>query len=61
MFADIIGVVKTVNEVTTIIGKASQKEVKKREINLVDDSRVQVRLTLWGDEVGYSCICLTIK
>jgi len=47
---DIIGVVKQVNDCTTIIGKQSQKEVKKRDITLVDESKVQVRLTMWGTD-----------
>ena len=49
--ADVIGVVKSVSDMSTVIGRQSQKEIKKREVNLVDDSQAQIRLTLWGTDV----------
>ncbi len=45
---DVIGVVKSCEDCSTVIGKASNKEITKRELRLVDESKVQVRLTLWG-------------
>lgn len=48
--ADVIGVVKVANDVGTVIGKQSQKEVTKRDLLLVDQSGVAVKLTLWGDD-----------
>ncbi|KXS09224.1 replication factor-a protein [Gonapodya prolifera JEL478] len=45
---DVVGVVHSYSEATTIIGKQSQKPIEKRELTLVDDSNRQVRLTLWG-------------
>ena len=54
---DVIGVVKDVQEIKTIITKAAQKELKKRDIVLVDESQVQVNLTLWGADVRPAIIC----
>lgn len=45
---DVIGIVDSVGDLSEIISKASQKPVNKREITLVDDSKMSVRLTLWG-------------
>ena len=50
-FVDVIGVVKSVDECKTFVGKASNQEIKKRDITMVDESQVQIRLTLWGTEV----------
>ena len=44
---DIIAVVKSANELTTITTKAG-KELTKRDIVLVDKSLTEVGLTLWG-------------
>lgn len=53
-----IGVVKNCGDVTTIIGKQSQKEITKRDLQIVDQSGMSVSLTLWGADVstmlGYS-------
>lgn len=32
------------------MAKASQRELRKRELGIVDSSNCLVRLTLWGDE-----------
>ncbi|KAH8917277.1 replication factor-a protein [Atractiella rhizophila] len=45
---DVIGILKECQPITTIITKATQKEMKKRELTLVDRSGFQVRVTLWG-------------
>ena len=45
---DIIGVVKSVGDCATVIARTSQKELKKRDIVLVDKSLTEVSLTLWG-------------
>ena len=47
-----IGVVRSVSELSKVIGRASQKEVTKREIMLVDEGQVQVRMTLWSSDVS---------
>jgi len=45
---DIIGVAKSASEVTHIVSKTTNKELKKREIHLVDSTNTEVNLTLWG-------------
>lgn len=47
-----IGVVKNCGDVTTIIGKQSQKEITKRDLQIVDQSGMSVNLTLWGADVS---------
>jgi len=47
---DVIGVVKEVDDIRTIVTKQTNKELKKREVVLVDETKVQVRLTLWGND-----------
>ncbi|XP_037329613.2 replication protein A 70 kDa DNA-binding subunit [Pungitius pungitius] len=46
---DVIGVCKSVDEVTRLTTK-SNKEVSKRTVNLIDMSGKLVTVTLWGDE-----------
>ena len=50
-FTDVIGIVKSVGDMSTVVGKASNREIKKRDIQLVDKSGVIIRMTLWGAEV----------
>ncbi|KAF6764012.1 hypothetical protein DFP72DRAFT_873992 [Ephemerocybe angulata] len=51
---DVIGVVKEVSSLSSITSKATQKEIPKRELTLVDKSGFSVRLTLWGKQAeGY--------
>ncbi|XP_047474800.1 replication protein A 70 kDa DNA-binding subunit-like isoform X1 [Penaeus chinensis] len=45
---DVIGVCKEAMEVASITSKASGKELKKRDVQVVDDTNREVRLTLWG-------------
>lgn len=45
---DVIGIVDEIGDVNEIISKASQKAITKRELTLVDQSGMSVRLTLWG-------------
>lgn len=45
---DVIGIVEQVGEMSEITSKASQKPITKRELTLVDQSGMSVRLTLWG-------------
>ncbi|KAK2145994.1 hypothetical protein LSH36_641g01037 [Paralvinella palmiformis] len=47
---DVIGVVKHVADLSSVIGRQSNKEVKKRDVQLVDENKVLVRLTLWGND-----------
>ena len=48
--ADVIGVCKSVDEVTRLTTKTS-REVSKRTLNLMDMSGKVVSVTLWGEEV----------
>lgn len=49
-FVDIIAVVKATGDISMIITKATQKELKKRELVLVDNSNCSVNCTLWGQQ-----------
>lgn len=48
---DVIGVCKSVDEVTRLTTK-SNREVSKRTLNLMDMSGKLVTVTLWGEEVS---------
>ena len=50
--ADIVGVVKSAADVSTVTGRQSQKEISKRDVQLVDQSGMVVNLTLWGSDVS---------
>ncbi|GAA99937.1 uncharacterized protein L969DRAFT_86148 [Mixia osmundae IAM 14324] len=45
---DVLGVVKEVGELSSIVSKATSKQIPKREIVLIDQSEFSVRMTLWG-------------
>lgn len=45
---DVLGIVKETGDVSEITAKASQKQIKKRELTIVDRSGYSCRLTLWG-------------
>lgn len=47
---DVLGVVKGANDVSTVTGKQSKKEISKRDVQLVDQSGMVVNLTLWGSD-----------
>ncbi|KAL8562549.1 hypothetical protein ACOMHN_045814 [Nucella lapillus] len=47
---DVVGVVKTCNDLSTVIGRQSQKEITKRDMQIVDQSGMAINLTLWGNE-----------
>ncbi|XP_055586552.1 replication protein A 70 kDa DNA-binding subunit-like [Uranotaenia lowii] len=47
---DVIGVCKEAGEVLQFTAKSSGRELKKREIVMVDSSSVAVQLTLWGED-----------
>ena len=50
MSSDVLGVVRTVNDLSTITTRQTNKELKKRDVELVDKSQGLVRMTLWGQE-----------
>ncbi|GAB1608186.1 replication protein A 70 kDa DNA-binding subunit-like [Argonauta hians] len=47
---DVIGVVTSVADVSTVVGRQSNKEFTKRELMIADQSGMSVRLTIWGNE-----------
>ncbi|KAE8751185.1 hypothetical protein FOCC_FOCC002013 [Frankliniella occidentalis] len=47
---DVIGVVKSVGDLITFVAKQSNREMKKRDVTLVDKSNTAVNLTLWGEQ-----------
>lgn len=49
-FPDVIGVCKSVADVTRLTTK-NNREVSKRTLNLMDQSGKLVEVTLWGEEV----------
>ena len=46
----LVGVVKSMSDMQTIVSKASQKEFNKRELLLVDE-KASITATLWGQQV----------
>ena len=54
---DVIGIVKGVEDVRSLTSKQG-RELKKRDIFLVDESQVQIRLTLWANDVSRSLMLL---
>lgn len=48
---DVIGVCKSVDEVTRLTTKTN-REVSKRTLSLMDMSGKMVTVTLWGEEVS---------
>lgn len=50
IFLDIIGVCQNASDVVSLTSKNTNRELKKREVNLVDQSNTSVALTLWGNE-----------
>ncbi|KAL4223084.1 60S acidic ribosomal protein P1 [Mactra antiquata] len=47
---DVLGVVKSAADLSTVVGKQSKKEIAKRDVQLVDQSGMVVNLTLWGTD-----------
>ncbi|XP_049281805.1 replication protein A 70 kDa DNA-binding subunit [Anopheles funestus] len=47
---DVVGMCKDVSEVVQFTAKTSGRELRKREITMVDSSNASVQLTLWGDD-----------
>jgi len=47
---DVIGVIRSVSDLESIVSKKNSKEYKKREVALLDKTCAEVRLTVWGKE-----------
>ncbi|SCV68933.1 BQ2448_1953 [Microbotryum intermedium] len=45
---DVLGIVKDNGDLSEITAKATNKQIKKRELTIVDRSGYSVRVTLWG-------------
>jgi len=50
---DVIGIVKGVEDLRTLKSKQG-RDLKKRDIFLVDETKVQIRLTLWANDVRFA-------
>jgi len=48
-YVDVIGIVQEVGDVQTLMSKRTGQELVKSDVTLIDDTGVQVRLTLWGN------------
>lgn len=46
---DLIGAITAVSEVSTVMSKTKNKELKKRNITIVDMSRHSISVTIWGE------------
>lgn len=47
---DVLGIVKENGELGEITAKATQKQIKKRELIIVDKSGYSCKVTLWGKQ-----------
>ena len=45
---DVIGVIQEISDVQSLTSKKTGKELQKVDVTLIDDTGVQVRMTLWG-------------
>jgi replication factor A1 len=49
-FVDVLAVITDIQELSSIVTKKDQRELKKRELELMDKSNIAVRCTLWGKD-----------
>ncbi|CAG9831621.1 unnamed protein product [Diabrotica balteata] len=47
---DVIGIAKSVSELQTFQARSTGRELKKKEVVLVDQSQTAITLTLWGQD-----------
>lgn len=47
---DICAVLRSAGEVNTFTSSKNQKEFTKRDLSVVDESEVEVKLTIWGND-----------
>ncbi|CAG2107340.1 unnamed protein product [Medioppia subpectinata] len=52
---DVIGVVRNVGTIQTIVAKKTSIEYRKRDVSIVDKTLAEVRLTLWSEEADGFC------
>uniref|UniRef100_A0A0C9QFQ3 Replication protein A subunit n=1 Tax=Fopius arisanus TaxID=64838 RepID=A0A0C9QFQ3_9HYME len=49
---DIVGVAKQINEPQNLVARTTGKELRKRDIRLIDQSNTMVTFTVWGSHVS---------
>lgn len=47
---DILGIAKSTGEVQELTARQTGRQLKKRDVNIVDDSNTAITLTLWGTQ-----------
>ena len=47
---DIIAIVQEISDVQSLMSKKTGQELQKADLTLIDDTGVQVRMTLWGEQ-----------
>ena len=47
---DVIGIVREISDVQSLTSKKTGREVQKSDLTLIDDTGVQVNMTLWGEQ-----------
>uniref|UniRef100_A0A2P2I042 Replication protein A subunit n=1 Tax=Hirondellea gigas TaxID=1518452 RepID=A0A2P2I042_9CRUS len=62
---DLIGVCHEYADISTVIQKSTGRELKKRDLKIIDHSKRSVNLTMWGEQAekfdGSGCPVLAIK
>lgn len=47
---DVLGIVKSCNDVQTLTARSTGRELKKRDLNIVDENNDMITVTLWGTQ-----------
>ncbi|CAL8082275.1 unnamed protein product [Calicophoron daubneyi] len=47
---DVVGITHQTGALQSVLTKAPKRKLKKRDVELVDHSRILIRLTLWGEQ-----------
>ncbi|KAL7301699.1 hypothetical protein TKK_0005698 [Trichogramma kaykai] len=47
---DVLGIAKTVSDVQTFTAKTTGRELKKRDVGIVDENNDMITVTLWGNQ-----------
>lgn len=48
---DVLAIVDKVGDISTVKVRATQADLSKRDVTLIDESCTQIQFTLWGDSV----------
>ncbi|CAL8082271.1 unnamed protein product [Calicophoron daubneyi] len=49
---DVVGITHRTGALQSVLTKAPKRKLKKRDVELVDHSRILIRLTLWGEQAA---------